>query len=83
MPLSAVASQTNGHGLRIPLDNPLNSIQARLQSLHPRSVGQADEVMAGTVKEVTSLGRIEVEEYARYDCAHMSIQDRSQAKLMD
>lgn len=39
--------------------------------------------MAGAVKEVASLGRIEVEENARYDCAHMSIQDRKQAKLID
>ena len=39
--------------------------------------------MAGTVKEVASLSRIEVEEYARYDCAHMSVQDHKQAKLMD
>ena len=83
MPLLAVASQIKRYGLRVPLDNPLDSSQARLQGLHPRSVGQADEVMAGAVKEVASLGRIEVEEYARYHCAHMSIQDRKQAKLMN
>ena len=39
MPLLAVAWQIKGHGLRVPLDDPLNSIQARLQGLHPRSVG--------------------------------------------
>ena len=32
--------------------------------------------MTGAVKEVASLGRIEVEEYARYHCTHVSIQDR-------
>ena len=71
MPLSAVASQIKGHGLWVPLNNPLNPSQARLQGFHPRTVGQADEVMARAIKEVASLGRIEVEEYAGYDCAHM------------
>ena len=28
--------------------------------------------MAGAVKEVASLGRIEIEEYARYDCARVN-----------
>lgn len=83
MPLLAMASQIKGQGLRVPLDDPLNSSQARLQGFHPRSVGQADEMMAGAVKEVASLGRIEVEEYARYHCTQMSIQDRKQAKLIN
>lgn len=33
--------------------------------------------MAGAVKEVASLRRIEVEEYARYDCTHVLIENRN------
>ena len=70
-----MASQIKGHVLCVLLDDSLNSSHSRLQCLHSRPVRYADEVMAGTVKQVASLRRIEVEEYARYNCTYVSIPD--------
>lgn len=45
-----MVSQIKCHGLPVPLDDSLNTIQSRLQCLQLGPVGQADEVMAGAVK---------------------------------
>ena len=44
----------------LPLQDSLDSIQALLEGLHCGSVGESDEVVAGTVKEVPSLRRIQI-----------------------
>ena len=49
------------------LQNSLDPIQALLEGLHRRSVRKADEMVARAVKEVSSLGRIQVKEDAWHD----------------
>ena len=51
----------------LPLQDSLESIQALLEGLHCRPVGQPDEVVTGTVEEVPSLRRIQIEEDAGND----------------
>lgn len=49
------------------LHDSLNSIHAHLQHFHLGSVTDAHEVMARRVEQITSLGRVEIEENTRHD----------------
>ena len=51
----------------LPLQDSLDSIQALSEGLHCGTVGEADEVVAGTVKEVPSLRRIQIKKDAWHD----------------
>lgn len=51
----------------IPLDNPLNTIKTFLQRLHLRSIAKPHEMMTGTIKQISPLARVQIEEDTRYD----------------
>lgn len=48
-----------------PLHNPLDPIESLLQRPHLGTIAETNKVMARTIKQVSSFGRIEVEEDAR------------------
>ena len=58
----------------LPLQDSLDSIQALLEGFHSRSVGESDEVMAWTVKEIPSLGRIQIKKDARHDLKNKELE---------
>ena len=49
------------------LQDSLDPVQALFEGLHCRSVRKTDEVMTRAVEQIPSLGRIQIEENARYD----------------
>ena len=54
-------------GIEVLLQNSFNAVQTLLEGFHRGSVGQANEVVARAVKQVPSLGRVQIEEDARHD----------------
>ena len=46
----------------LPLDNPLNTIKTLLQRLHLGPIAKPHEMMARTIKQISSLARVEIKE---------------------
>lgn len=47
------------------VNNPLDAIQPHLQNIHLRSITEPHEMMARTIKQITSLTRVQIEEDTR------------------
>ena len=49
------------------LNHPLNAIQPHLQRIHLWSITEAYKMMTRTIKQITSLARVQIEENPRHD----------------